>query len=105
MISFSFRQCVWDGCHELLQKTMSFIEVTIVSAKENSSRIHFWEISKDKSVRLKKKSNLNEKTKCVIMDANKMKEINSKSCIYYYWDDVIYTNDLTFRNILVSNVL
>ena len=75
---------------------MSFIEITIVSVKENSSKIHFWEISKDKS---KKKSNLNEKSKCVIMDVNKMKEINIKSCIYYYWDDVIYINDVTFRNI------
>ena len=31
------------------------------------------------------------------MDANKMKEINIKSCIYL--------NDVTFRNIWVSNVL
>lgn len=38
-------------------------------------------------------------------DANKMKEINIKSCIYYYWDDVIYINDLTFKNIFVRYVL
>ena len=44
-----------DGCQELIQKAMSLAEVTIVSVKENSSRIHFWEISKDKSVSLKKK--------------------------------------------------
>ena len=44
---------------------MNFIEVTIVSVKESSSRIHFCEISKDKSVSLMKKSNLNEESKCV----------------------------------------
>ena len=38
-------------------------------------------------------------------DANKMNEININSCIYYYWDDVIYINDLTFKNILVRYVL
>lgn len=54
-----------DGCQELIQKAMSLIEVTIVSVKENSSRIHFWEISKDKSVSLKKKNYLYEKRKCV----------------------------------------
>ena len=30
-----------DGCQELIQKAMSLIEVTIVSVKEYSSRIHF----------------------------------------------------------------
>lgn len=44
---------------------MSLAEVTIVSVKENSSRIHFWEISKDKSVSLKKKYYLYGKRKCV----------------------------------------
>lgn len=32
---------LYDGCQELIQKAMSLAEVTIVSVKENSSRIHF----------------------------------------------------------------
>ena len=56
---------LYDGCQELIQKAMSLAEVTIVSVKENSSRIHFWEISKDKSVSLKKKYYLYGKRKCV----------------------------------------
>ena len=47
IIRFFFEQCACDGCQELLQKAMSLAEVTIVSVKENSSRIHFWEISKE----------------------------------------------------------
>ena len=65
VIRFFFEQCACDGCQELLQKAMSLAEVTIVSVKENSSRIHFWEISKDKSVSLKKKYYLYGKRKCV----------------------------------------
>ena len=37
-----------------MQKTMSFIDVAIVSVKENDYRIHFWYISKDEAIKLLK---------------------------------------------------
>ena len=35
---------------------MSFIDVVIVSVKENDYRIHFWYLSKDKAINVMKNS-------------------------------------------------
>ena len=43
---------VWNGCHNLMQKAMSFNEVAIASVMGNDYRIHFWYISKDKAINL-----------------------------------------------------
>ena len=36
-----------NGCHDLMQKAMSFKNVAIVSVKKNDYRIHFWYMSKN----------------------------------------------------------
>ena len=49
-------------CHDLMQKTMNFNDVAIVSVKRNDYRIRFWYMSKDDAINIMKHSNLNEKT-------------------------------------------
>ena len=36
-----------NGCHDLMQKAMTFNDVVFVSIKGNNYRIHFWYMSKD----------------------------------------------------------
>ena len=48
-------------CHDLMQKTMKFNDVAIVSVKGSDYGIHFWYMSKNDAVNIMKNSNLNEK--------------------------------------------
>ena len=41
-IDFKFQLEVCNGCHDLLQKSISFNDVTIISVKANEYRTHFW---------------------------------------------------------------
>ena len=50
-----------NGCHDLMQKVMSFKNVAIVSIKGNDYRIHFSYISKNDAIALMINSNLNDK--------------------------------------------
>ena len=50
-----------NGCHDLMQKTMSFKNVAIVSIKGNDYRIHFCYNSKNDAITLMTNSNLNDK--------------------------------------------
>ena len=50
-----------NRCHDLVQKTMNFNDVAIVSIKENDNRIHFWYMSKDDAISIMNNSSLNEK--------------------------------------------
>ena len=40
-ISFNFQPKMWDGCHDLMQKAVSFDDIAIGSLKGNDCRIHF----------------------------------------------------------------
>ena len=60
-MNFRFQQKVYNGCHDLLQKAMSFNNFAIVSIKENDYRIHFWYISKDEFINLLKHADLRKK--------------------------------------------
>ena len=58
----------WDICNfwyygyfDLMQKTMNFNDVAIVSVKGSDYGIHFWYMSKNDAVNIMKNSNLNEK--------------------------------------------
>ena len=46
------------GCHDLLQKAMSFNDVAIVYVKGSAYRIHFWYMSKDDAISIMNNSNL-----------------------------------------------
>ena len=59
--SFTYEPYLCNGCHDLMQKAMSFKNVAIVSIKGNDYRIHFWYISKNDAITLMTNSNLNDK--------------------------------------------
>ena len=59
--SFSYEPYLCNGCHDLMQKAMSFNDVVIVSIKGNDYRIHFRYMSKDDAISIMHNSNLIDK--------------------------------------------
>ena len=57
-IVFKYEPYLCNGCHDLIQKAMSFNNIAIVYIKENAYRIHFWYISKDVAINVMNGSNL-----------------------------------------------
>ena len=57
-IGFKYEPYLCNGCHDLMQKAMSFNNIVIVYIKENVSRIHFWYMSKDDAINIMTGSNL-----------------------------------------------
>ena len=51
-----------NGCHNLMQKAMSFNNISIAYVKGNAYRIHFWYMSKDDTINIMNGSNLIDKT-------------------------------------------
>ena len=49
------------GYHDLMQKTMNFNDVAIVSVKGSDYTIYFWYMSKSDPINILKHSDLNEK--------------------------------------------
>ena len=56
--NLSYQPHLCNGCHDLMQKAMSFNDVAIVSIKGNDYRIHFWYMSKDDTISIMHNSNL-----------------------------------------------
>ena len=59
--NLNYEPYICNGCHDLMQKAMSFKNVAIVSVKGNDYRIHFYYINKNDAVTLVTNSNLNDK--------------------------------------------
>ena len=59
--NFSYEPHLCNGCHDLMQKAMSFNDVAIVSIKGGDYRIHFWYMSKDDAITIMHNSNLIDK--------------------------------------------
>ena len=59
--SFKYESYLCNGCHDLMQKTMSFNDVAFVSVKGSDYRIHFCYMSKDDAINIMNNCNLNEK--------------------------------------------
>ena len=59
--SFHYEKYLCNGCHDVMQKAMSFNDVAIVSIKGNHYRIHFWYMSRNYVIVLMTNSNLNDK--------------------------------------------
>ena len=57
-IDFKYEPYLWNGCHDLMQKAMSFNNVAIIYVKGSAYRIHFWYMSKDDAIRMINNSNL-----------------------------------------------
>ena len=58
---FKYEPYICHGCQDLMQKTMNFNDLAIVSVKWSNYKIQFWYISKDDAINIKKNSNWNEK--------------------------------------------
>ena len=50
------------GCHDLMQKAISFNDLSLVSIKRRDYRIYFWYMSKDDARNTMKNSHLNQKS-------------------------------------------
>ena len=59
--NFNYGPCLYNGCHDLIQRATSFKNVAIVSIKVNYYRIHFYYISKNDSITLMTNSVLSDK--------------------------------------------
>ena len=49
---FKFEPYLCNGCHDLMQKAMSFNNIAIVYVKENAYRVNFWYMSKDDAINI-----------------------------------------------------
>ena len=58
--NFNSDSYLCNGCHDLMQKAMSFKNVAIVSIKGNDHRFHFYYITKNDAIALMTNSNLND---------------------------------------------
>ena len=56
-IGFKYEPNLCNGSHDLMQKAMSFNNVSIVYVKGSAYRIHFWYISKDDAINIMNGSN------------------------------------------------
>ena len=63
---FKYEKYLCNGCHDLMQKAMSFNNVAIVYVKGSAYRIHFWYMSKDDAINIMNCSNLVGKMGCFI---------------------------------------
>ena len=57
-IGFKHEPYLCDGCHDLMQKAMSFNNIAIVYVKRSAYRILFWYMSKDDPINIMNDSNL-----------------------------------------------
>ena len=55
---FKYESYLFNGCHDLMQKTMTFNDIAIVSVKISDYRIYFGYMSKDDAINIIKNSNL-----------------------------------------------
>ena len=53
---------ICNDCHDLMQKTMNFNYIAIVSVKGNDYRIYFWYMNKNDVISIIKDSDLNGKS-------------------------------------------
>ena len=60
-IGFKYEPYIWNGCHDLMEKAMSFKNIAIVYVKGSANRIHFWHMRKDDAINIMSNSNLIDK--------------------------------------------
>ena len=60
-IGFKNEPYLCNGCHDLIQKAVSFNNVAIIYVKGSGYRIHFWYMSKDDTINITNGSNLTDK--------------------------------------------
>ena len=60
-IGFTYEPYLWNGCHGLMQKAVSFDNIAIVYVKGNAYRNHFWYMSKNDAINIMNNSNVVDK--------------------------------------------
>ena len=60
-IGFKYEPYLCNGCHDLMQKAISFNDVAIAYVKRNAYRIDFWYMIKDDAIKIMNNSNLSDK--------------------------------------------
>ena len=60
-IGFTYESYLWNVCHDLMQKAMSFNDVAISYVTRSADRIHFWYIAKDDAISIMNNYNLIDK--------------------------------------------
>ena len=60
-VGFIYKPYLSNGCHNLMQKAMSFNNIAIAYVKGSAYRIHFWYMSKDDAINIMNGSNLDDK--------------------------------------------
>ena len=60
-VGFKYEKYLCNGCHDLMQKAMSFNKFPIVYVKGNAYRTHFWCMSKNDAINIINGSNLVDK--------------------------------------------
>ena len=60
-IGVKYEPYLFNGCHDFMQKAISFNNIAIVYVKGNAYRIHFWYMSKDDAINIMSGSNLADK--------------------------------------------
>ena len=60
-IGFKYELYLCNGCHDLMQKALSFNDTAIVYVKESVYRIYFWYMGKDEWISIMNNSNLIDK--------------------------------------------
>ena len=60
-IDFKYEPYLCNGCHDLMQKAMSFNNIAIVYVKGSAYRIHFWYMSRDDAINIMNAFNLVDK--------------------------------------------
>ena len=56
-----YKPYLCNGCHDLMQKVMSFNDMAVAFAKGNANRINFWHISNNDAINIMNDSNLVDK--------------------------------------------
>ena len=59
--NFNYGPYRCSGCHDLMQKAVTFKNAAVVSIKGNDYRIHFWYMSKKDAIAIMTNSNLSER--------------------------------------------
>ena len=60
-IGFKYEPYLCNGCHDLMQKAMSFNNAAVVYVKGSAYTINFWYMSKDDATNIMNGSNLVDK--------------------------------------------
>ena len=60
-IGFKYEPYLCNGCHDLMQKAMSFNNVAVIHVKGSAYRVIFWYMSKNDAINIINGSNLVDK--------------------------------------------